>query len=182
MMKIVDFFLAVFRRTASVKKLKKWGAIVGEDVELYNVSISHNDATCLEIGCHVTLTNCTILTHDASTKRFLGNGLNRIGRVVIGNNVFVGYHSLILPNVKIGDNSIVAAGSVVTKDVPSGCVVGGVPAKKICSIEDFIKKHQMVVNDPSNVFWNVSRNKLSPLELKQFNNQIDGRIVYLGRK
>ena len=49
----------------------------------------------------------------------------------IGNNVWIGAKSVILPGVKIGDGAIIAAGSVVTKDVPSGQVVGGVPAKKL---------------------------------------------------
>ena len=53
--------------------------------------------------------------------------------VVIGNNVWIGDKVTILPGVKIGDNSIIAANSVVTKDVPSFCVVAGNPAKIINS-------------------------------------------------
>jgi len=53
--------------------------------------------------------------------------------VIIGNDVWVGANSTILPGVTIGDFSVVAAGSVVTKDVPSGVLVAGVPAQ--------IKKH-----------------------------------------
>ena len=52
-------------------------------------------------------------------------------KVVIGNDVWIGANSVILPGVTIGDHSIVAAGSVVTKDVPSFAIVGGVPAKII---------------------------------------------------
>ena len=53
--------------------------------------------------------------------------------VIIGNNVWIGANTTILPGVTIGDFSVVAAGSVVTKDVPSGVLVAGVPAE--------IKKH-----------------------------------------
>jgi len=53
------------------------------------------------------------------------------GRVEIGNDVWVGMHAMILTGVKIGDGAIIAAGSVVTKDVPSYAIVGGVPAKII---------------------------------------------------
>ena len=55
--------------------------------------------------------------------------------VKIGNNVWVGAHATILSGVTIGDNAVVAAGAVVTKDVPSNTVVAGVPAKVIKTIE-----------------------------------------------
>lgn len=53
----------------------------------------------------------------------------------IGNDVWVGSHSTILPGVTIGDGAVVAAGAVVTKDVPEMTVVGGVPAKVIKEIQ-----------------------------------------------
>lgn len=56
--------------------------------------------------------------------------------VKIGNNVWIGAHATILPGVTIGDNAVVAAGAVVTKDVPANVVVGGVPAKVIKTIEE----------------------------------------------
>jgi acetyltransferase-like isoleucine patch superfamily enzyme len=56
--------------------------------------------------------------------------------IIIGNNVWIGSNSTILPGVVIGDNSIIGAGSVVTKNVPSNVIVAGVPAKVIKKIED----------------------------------------------
>ena len=55
--------------------------------------------------------------------------------VKIGNNVWIGAHSTILGGVTVGDNSVIAAGAVVTKDVPANVVVGGVPAKILKKIE-----------------------------------------------
>ena len=55
--------------------------------------------------------------------------------IVLGKRVWVGSNSTITKGVTIGDNSIVAAGAVVTKDVPANCIVGGVPAKIIKRIE-----------------------------------------------
>ena len=52
-------------------------------------------------------------------------------KVTLGRNVWVGAHATILPGVTIGDNSVVAAGAVVTKDVPANCVAAGVPARVI---------------------------------------------------
>ena len=54
----------------------------------------------------------------------------------IGNDVWLGGNVTILPGVTIGNNVVVAAGAVVTKDIPNNCVVAGVPAKKIKDIED----------------------------------------------
>ncbi len=53
----------------------------------------------------------------------------------IGKNVWIGSHATLLPGVTIGDHAVVAAGAVVTKDVPANTVAGGVPAKRIKEIE-----------------------------------------------
>ncbi|MEZ3485540.1 MAG: hypothetical protein K1W22_02795 [Lachnospiraceae bacterium] len=52
----------------------------------------------------------------------------------IGKNVWIGANATILAGVSIGENAVVAAGAVVTKDVPDGVVVGGIPAKIIKKI------------------------------------------------
>ena len=57
--------------------------------------------------------------------------------IAVGNNVFLGIGVIVLPGVTIGDNVIVGAGAVVVKDIPSGCVVAGVPARPIKSIEHY---------------------------------------------
>ena len=78
-------------------------------------------------------------THDVMEHMF--NYMSRdtykqyIGSIEIFDNCFIGAGSTILYNVKIGPNAIVAAGSVVTKDVPPGTIVGGNPAKVIGSFE-----------------------------------------------
>ncbi|GIP47196.1 hypothetical protein J53TS2_07870 [Paenibacillus sp. J53TS2] len=55
--------------------------------------------------------------------------------VNIGNNVWIGGRAVIVPGVTIGDNAVISAGAVVTKDVPNGAVVGGNPAKIIKNVE-----------------------------------------------
>jgi acetyltransferase-like isoleucine patch superfamily enzyme len=69
--------------------------------------------------------NTTILTHEYLIDEY------RLGEVEIGSRVMIGANSTILPGVRIGDGAIIAAASVVTKDVPEGAFVGGNPAKVI---------------------------------------------------
>lgn len=66
--------------------------------------------------------------------------LNIFGKIEIKDKCFIGINSIILPNVTIGPNSVIGAGSVVTKDVPPNTVVAGVPAKVICSLEHYKEK------------------------------------------
>lgn len=76
-------------------------------------------------------------------KNFVGN--SRIGKVTIGDKVFIGAKSIILPNVTIGSNVVIGSGSVVTKSIEDGVVVAGSPAKTICTIEEFISKNQVAM-------------------------------------
>ncbi len=66
--------------------------------------------------------------------------LNRFARVVVGDGCFVGIHALLLPGVTVGDDCIVGAASVVTRDVPSGSVVAGNPARVLGTTEDYVRR------------------------------------------
>ena len=92
----------------------------------------------VSIGSHVNLAQgivVTALNHqflDAS-KRIDQQGITTCA-VVIGDDVWIGANAVVLPGVTVGSHSVVAAGAVVTKDVPPHTVVGGVPAKVIKNI------------------------------------------------
>jgi carbonic anhydrase/acetyltransferase-like protein (isoleucine patch superfamily) len=66
--------------------------------------------------------------------------LDSVGKIDIKDDVFIGIGSIVLPGVTIGPNAIVAAGAVVTVDVQEGDIVGGVPAKKIGRVIDYVTK------------------------------------------
>lgn len=82
-----------------------------------------------------------LLTHDNSISKACPDLTDIFGPIKIGNNCFIGAHTLILPGVTIGNNCIVGAGSVVTKSVPDSSVVAGNPAKYITSFEEFKEKN-----------------------------------------
>lgn len=62
------------------------------------------------------------------------------GEVVVGNNCFIGYQTLILKDTTIGDNVIIGARSVVKGNIPSNTVWAGCPAKQICTLDEFYEK------------------------------------------
>lgn len=141
----------------TVEDLKKAGVTVGSDVYIGTRRIDLSHGFLLSIGNQVTLSDCRILTHDASTKR--GIGFSRIGRIIIGNNVFIGADAIILPNVSIGSNVIVGAGAVVASDIPDNSVAIGCPAKIISSYESYIQKNKKMIQDGAPVYHTYSDDK-----------------------
>ena len=128
-----------------VELLRKKGVVIGDNVHIYNSSVDGNYGASVIIGNNVTITGACILAHDASTKKALG--YTKVGRVHIGNNVFIGYGSVILPETFIGDNVIIGAGSIVRGKVDSDSVVVGNPAKKVCSYSEYIDKNRQLLNE-----------------------------------
>ena len=120
------------------------GVTVGEGCELLSSNFG-TEPWLITIGDHVLISgNVTFLTHDGSVWVFMDRPKYRhvvkYGAITIGNNCFIGNRATILPGVTIGDDSIVGAGSMVTKDVPPGSVVAGVPARVICTTEEYAEK------------------------------------------
>ena len=96
------------------------------------------------MGNNVTLAGgAKILTHGGSTKKLLG--YSKVGRVDIGNDVFIGAGVIVLPNVRIGNQVIIGAGSIVTKSIADNSVVAGNPAKVIGTYDEFAQKNKMLL-------------------------------------
>lgn len=97
------------------------------------------DPAYTRIGNNVHFATATIIGHDGSAGMLeakYGTPLDGTGPVDIRDNVFIGHGSIVLPGVTIGPDAIVAAGAVVTRDVPPGAVVGGTPARVIGATQD----------------------------------------------
>lgn len=163
MKKILNKIKRFLGGTYTPEELRQRGIKIGENCVIWTKDIDVNHGYLITIGNNVTLSNAKILAHDGSTKRYLG--YSRVGRVTIGDNVFVGAGAIILPGVTIGDNVIVGAGAVIAKDVPNDSVVVGNPAKVIGSTAAYIEKNKAMMND-SNV-WNTHYSQKSEAEKSQ---------------
>lgn len=105
------------------------------------------DPKLIKIHNNIIITsNVTFVNHDVFhlglNKLNQGNFSYEQGCIEIMDNVFIGCNSTILSNVKIGPNALIAAGSVVTKDVLPNTVVAGNPAKVIGTFNDFVNKRK----------------------------------------
>lgn len=122
------------------------GVQVGEGCRLLvNRAAFGSEPYLIKLGDHVTVTaGVEFVTHDGGVWIFREEhpDIDVFGPIVVGNNVFIGFRSIILPGVTIGDNCVIGAGSVVTRDIPSNSVAAGVPARVIRSTDDYWKKVQ----------------------------------------
>lgn len=131
------------RLFGSKKYAEKLGVCIGERGRFY-ISDWGSEPYLIKIGDDVTITSgVRLLTHDGSTELVTnedGERFYNYGRIKIEDNVFIGVNSIIMLGVTIGSNTIVGAGSIVTRDLEGGYVYAGSPAKKISSIVDYRKK------------------------------------------
>lgn len=152
-MSIVSNMVGILKRCALgyrassddyIEKLRSLGAEVGEDVTIhypFNTRIDLTAPWLLQIGDHVNITGpVTILLHDYSWSVIKGKTGEVLGcqrPVDIGSNVFIGWGVTVLCGAVIEDNVIIGANSVVAGRCESDSVYAGVPAKRICSLEEY---------------------------------------------
>lgn len=137
--------------------------MIGDNCNIYTEKIDIGHAFLISMGNNVTISHARLLTHDGSTKKILG--YSRVGRIEIGNDVFVGADAIILPGVCIGNGIIIGAGTVVTKDVPSNSIVVGNPARVVGTYDECVKKNHELRNERNT--WNTYYSKKSASECKE---------------
>jgi maltose O-acetyltransferase len=130
------------RRSPDLERLQANGLKLGTGVFIGGGTFLDPDFCFLiEIGDDTTLSlDVFVLAHDASTRTHVG--YSRVAPVRIGSGVFIGARALILPGVTIGDGAVVAAASVVTRDVPRATVVAGNPARRLATTEAYFERHR----------------------------------------
>lgn len=164
----------------TTEKLISMGMQVGKNFSrLYGTILDPGHCWLIQIGDDVTLASRVhVLCHDASTKKFLG--YTKIGRVTIGNRVFVGAETVILPNVTIGDNVIIGANSTVTHDIPDNSVAVGSPARVICTTEEYLEKERRRMETAPCYGAEFTLGKdISPENRMRQKQELTGRIGYI---
>ncbi len=164
----------------TTERLIAMGMTVGKNFKrLHGVILDPSHCWLITIGDDVTMApRVHILCHDASTKMFLD--VTKIGRVTIGNQVFIGANSVVLPGVTIGNRVVIGANSTVTHDVPENSVVAGNPARRLCSLDEYLEKertrmeHSPCYGEEYTLRGNVT------LEMKKRQREeLDGAIGYI---
>lgn len=169
-----------FRGDYTTERLIKMGMTVGEHFNrLHGVILDPAHCWLIEIGDHVTMApGVHVLCHDASTKQFLG--YTKIGRVTIGNHVFVGANTVILPGVCIGNNVIIGAHSTVTRDIPDNSVVAGSPARVISSLEAYLEKEQAQMKNSVCYGEEYTLRRHASMQMRRKQKQdLKGKIGYI---
>lgn len=164
----------------TTEKLVKMGMTVGKNFQRQGgVILDPSHCWLIDIGDNVRIApRVHILCHDASTKAILG--YTKVGTVTIGNNVFVGAESVILPGVTIGNNVVIGANSTVTHDIPDNCVVAGSPARKIYSLDEWTKKEKELVEN-SRCYGEeyTLRKGISMERRKEQKRELQGKVGYI---
>ena len=140
---------SIFRRyvilTNPVKYARSIGVTVGEGVKFYGMhpGMFGSEPWLIELGSNVHIVSgCHFVTHDGGVLilRHKKPTLEITKPIKVGDNVYIGLNCTILPGVTVGDNVIIAAGSVVTKSIPDNSVVAGVPARIIKTLQAYEEK------------------------------------------
>lgn len=170
-MKILRKIFEIYKRTfwSYAKQAKVAGVIIGES-NFISSKFWDAEPYLIKIGSHCQITDgVKFYTHGgAGGARKWYPKFDVFGKVTIGDYVYIGNHSLIMPGVTIGDNVLIAAGSIVTKSIPSNVVVAGNPAKYVCTVEEYIEKNKKYNTDSKGLSKEKKKRLLLSLDENKF--------------
>ncbi len=179
-MNLLKEFVYRLRGDYTTERLIKMGLVVGRNFKrLQGTTLDPSHCWLISIGDDVTLApNVTVLAHDASMWTALG--YTKIAPVTIGNRVFIGAGTVVLPGVTIGDDVIIGANSTVTRDIPSGSVYAGNPAKLIKTTEAFLdEQREKMYSSPSYGEEYTLRGKVTDEKKEQMKTELQNGVGYI---
>lgn len=161
---------AYLRKFHPVKWARRIGVKVGDHTSISPETHFPEEPYLITIGNHVQITrSVSLFSHGGGhVARRQIPGFDCFGRIVIEDWVYVGAQSLIMPGVTIGEGSLVAAGSVVTKSVPPHTVVGGNPARVLCTTEEYVERNKKYNTDTKGIESKAKKKILMDLPEDRF--------------
>jgi acetyltransferase-like isoleucine patch superfamily enzyme len=137
-----SYELRKYTPTTIAEYLRRSGAQIGDDCQIIPTDLG-TEPYLVKIGNHVGIAaDVSFITHDGGSWIFRNeiHDLQVFGPIVIEDNCVIGQGAILFPNVRVGRNSIVGAGSVVISDVPANTIVMGVPARPFGSVDKYKEK------------------------------------------
>lgn len=197
---MLNFFKSVINKIYKAYKLRQYnsytiaeyfreqGAQIGEGCSIIPTVLS-TEPYLVKIGNHVTIAQgVKFITHDGGAWLFRKKvpDLQVFGPIIIEDNCVIGQNAILFPNIRIGKNSIVGAGSVVITDVPPDTIVMGIPARPFGSVIKYkekcierwnVQRPPDVIIEPGKTWWasrhfDENRSKLKEHLLKVFAKEL----------
>lgn len=156
-----NFINKIKKTLMSPEKYAKYiGVNIGTDNYIPDKNCWSSEPYLITVGSHCQITfGVRIFTHGGGNVVRMDNpNFDVFGKVIIGDWVYIGTNSLIMPGVIIGDGALIAAGSVVTKSIPPRVVVGGNPARILSTVDNYIKHNER---------FNLNSKKLDPVKKRK---------------
>jgi len=148
-----------------VRYFRSCGVEIGDGVEIFGAKpfTFGSEPYLVSIGNWVTVShNVDFITHDGAMRIVRGKYSNAYlyGRIQVGDNCFLGAHSILLPGAKVGTGSVIGSGSIVTGEIPPGVVAIGAPAKPVKTVEEYIRGKRHLWVDTAGLPANAKRELL----------------------
>ena len=148
-MKLRTIYRILYKNTVGklnpVKFAKKIGVNVLGTLHIYGDVAWSTEPWIITLGNNVHITDgVKFITHDGGTLLFRDRipDLEITKPITVGNNVYIGNNTIILPGVTIGNDVVIGAGAIVTRDIPDNSVAVGVPARVIKTADEYLEKIQ----------------------------------------
>ena len=147
MKRIVQFikYQLLKKEKSNLEMFLEGGGKIGKNCSIFPDVFFGSEPYLITIGDNVRITyGVKFATHDGGVWTLRKSGklpdADVFGQIKIGDNTNIGWNAIILPGVTVGNNCVIGAGAVVTKDIPDNSVAAGVPAKVIETLDEYCEK------------------------------------------
>lgn len=131
-------YRGLYKRIAPISFARSIGVKIGDGCRLINVDFG-SEPWLVSLGSRVSASDTQFITHDGGVWVFREEfpELDVLAPIAVGDNVFIGSRTILLPGAVVGNDVVIGAGSVVRGSIEPSTVVAGVPARKICTLQDY---------------------------------------------